>query len=77
MSEERTAVDVGRDMGDLLILWQPDMDGEQVASAIMSALEHYSSDREGPRGYCQVIAGSGKSATRSGRMISLTSVISV
>ena len=27
--------------------------------------------------YCQVIAGSGKSATRSGRMISLTSVISV
>ena len=49
MSEERTAVDVGRDMGDLLILWQPDMDGEQVASAIMSALEHYSSDREGPR----------------------------
>ena len=35
----------------------------------LSAYEH--------KGYCQVIAGSGKSATRSGRMISLTSVISV
>ena len=37
----------------------------------------FASNGDGFVWYCQVIAGSGKSATRSGRMISLTSVISV
>ena len=40
--------DVGKEMGDLLLAWRPKMSPEDVADALMSALEFYSMGLEGP-----------------------------
>ncbi len=42
-------IDVGHDVGDLLIAWRPNIkrSGKDVSAAIMHALEHYSIEREG------------------------------
>ena len=48
MAQEKKAIDVGHEMGDILIEWrnQQLMD-EDVASAIIHALLHYSIELEG------------------------------
>lgn len=44
---ERKPIDIGREIAELLIAWRPEIDGEDVASAIMHALERYSIQIEG------------------------------
>lgn len=53
--QEKEAIDVGDEMANLLLAWRPEMNGEDVASAIMHALERYSI----------TIEGSGESGLRS------------
>ena len=48
MAQHKRAIDVGHAMAELLLEWRPNMDGEDVASAIMHALERYSIELEGP-----------------------------
>ena len=47
MAQEKKAIDVGHEMGDILIEWRPTINGEDVASAIIHALLHYSIELEG------------------------------
>ena len=42
MAQEKKAIDVGDEIAEILLKWRPDIVGEDVASAIMYALEHYS-----------------------------------
>lgn len=46
--KNKEAIDVGYEMARLLLEWRPEMSGEDVASAIMHALERYSIELEGP-----------------------------
>ena len=34
-------------MGNLLLAWRPDLNSEDVTAALMSALEHASTERDG------------------------------
>ena len=43
----KKAVDVGHEMAGLLIEWRPQMAPQDIATAIMSALERYSIKLEG------------------------------
>ena len=45
--KNKEAIDVGYEMARLLLEWRPEMSGEDVASAIMHALERYSIELEG------------------------------
>ena len=47
-SENVEANYIGEQIADQLRVWRPDMDAEDVASAIMQALENYSMNVEGP-----------------------------
>ena len=47
MAKEKKAIDVGEEIADLLAEWRPQINGEDVASAIIYALEHYSVELEG------------------------------
>ena len=50
MSEENKPMEVGHAMTDLLLIWKNDtgnLSNEDVASAIMLALERYSIERKG------------------------------
>ena len=47
MAQEEKAIDVGHEMAELLVQWQPEMNGEDVARAVMHALERYSISLEG------------------------------
>ena len=47
MAQEKKAIDVGDEIAGILLEWRPDIVGEDVASAIMYALEHYSIEVEG------------------------------
>ena len=47
MTQQKKPIDIGHEMADLLIEWRPDINGEDVACAIMHALEHYSVTLEG------------------------------
>ena len=55
MSQEQTALHVGHEMGELLLPWRPEMSPEDVSSATMHALEHYSIQLERPR-ECGIMA---------------------
>jgi hypothetical protein len=46
---KKQAIDVGHEMAALLREWRPKIKGEDVAEAIIHALERYSIDIEGPR----------------------------
>ena len=48
MAEVKTAMDVGYEMADLLLAWQHGMSHEDVADAIMYALQRYSWDARSP-----------------------------
>ena len=50
MATDKKAIDVGHDIADLLLAWRPNRRGssEDVALAIMYALERYSIEVEGP-----------------------------
>ena len=48
MEKEKKAIDVGHEMADLLLAWRPEMNCQDVTSAIMHALERYSIEIEGP-----------------------------
>ena len=45
---EKNAMAVGHKITELLQAWRPDMDSEDVASALMHAMEWYSINVEGP-----------------------------
>ena len=47
MPDEKTAQDIGGEIASLLMEWRPEMDSQDVASAIMSALEQSSIKLEG------------------------------
>lgn len=47
LAQDKQAIDVGHEMAKLLVEWRPDISGEDVASAIMHTLEHYSITLEG------------------------------
>ena len=55
MTNQKKAIDVGHEMANLLVEWRPDMNREDVASAIIHALLRYSI----------TIEGSGESGLRS------------
>lgn len=46
-TEKQRAIDIGHDMANLLLAWRPEFSSEDVASAIMYALERYSIEIEG------------------------------
>ena len=45
--KEKEAIDVGHKMSQVLLEWRPEMNAEDIASAIMHALEDYSTTIEG------------------------------
>ena len=45
---DKEAIDVGHEIAELLLAWRPEMSAEDVADAIMHALERYSIEIEGP-----------------------------
>ena len=47
MAQEEKAIDIGHEMAELLVQWRPEMNGEDVARAVMHALERYSMSLEG------------------------------
>ena len=47
MAQQKQPIDVGEEIAQLLMQWRPQIDGEDVASAIMYALEHYSVELDG------------------------------
>ena len=46
--QEKEAIHVGHEIAKLLLDWRPEMGHEDVATAIMHALERYSIDNQNP-----------------------------
>ena len=48
MADERKAIDVGHEMADVLLKWRPNIGSatDDVASALMHAMEWYSTESE-------------------------------
>ena len=47
MAQDKKAIDIGHEMAELLAQWRPEINGEDIASAVMHALERYSITLEG------------------------------